>query len=372
MLKIYFLNVRHGDSIVVEYLYEGKKSYGVIDSNTVDGRTPALEKLQELGATSLSFVCLTHPDHDHYSGLLDILQTYRGNIESFYTFPIGDVLTRKKNIEKLSEDLIAVERNHDNNQMKNRTAEFLKILQFGITELADKWEDIVGGKSIFFPSGFQGVAFEMVQPPPRAKGPYLEYIRNKKVEDPGKALNNSVSLALRLTYKGKRVLLGGDATLENWRYHKQAYQKDGNDIFSDVVKLPHHGSKHECNTETMSDFFCPLATEKYGIVSANGNSHPNDEPIDWMLSNNVKPLCTNLLKRWMPHAPVVDFTTSGVSPQLASMIRQRTVDKGKYRPCKGNITVIVNNSGELLVETEYKRHCGCSANELAQDLLFTA
>jgi glyoxylase-like metal-dependent hydrolase (beta-lactamase superfamily II) len=67
MLTFHILNVLHGLSVVVEYKSEHDSFYGVIDSNSGAGETPkALVKLRELGATSLSFLCLTHPHRDHF------------------------------------------------------------------------------------------------------------------------------------------------------------------------------------------------------------------------------------------------------------------------------------------------------------------
>src|SRR6202044_1452778 len=139
--------------------------------------------------------------------------------------------------------------------MQSRTLEFIKILIFGETHLKDIWHELPGPKNGFFPEGFDGVSFEMVHPLPKNKGPYLEYIRNQKMEDPGKAINNSISLAMLLNYRGKKVMLGGDVLAENWREHKRMYQKSGNNIESDIVKLPHHGSKLDCPPDVMTDFF---------------------------------------------------------------------------------------------------------------------
>jgi metal-dependent hydrolase (beta-lactamase superfamily II) len=74
MLTFYILNVLHGLSVVIEYKREGGSFYGVVASNVGAGETPkALVKLRELGATSLSFICLTHPHRDHFSGLYSII-----------------------------------------------------------------------------------------------------------------------------------------------------------------------------------------------------------------------------------------------------------------------------------------------------------
>jgi glyoxylase-like metal-dependent hydrolase (beta-lactamase superfamily II) len=53
------------------------------------GLARALHKLRDLGATALSFVCLTHPHADHYRGFKDIIAAYNGKIGNFFLFPWG-------------------------------------------------------------------------------------------------------------------------------------------------------------------------------------------------------------------------------------------------------------------------------------------
>ena len=89
-LHVHVLNVGHGDSIILEYKRNDERVYGLIDSNSnAPTEPPALTRLKELGATGLSFVCLTHPHRDHYCGMYQILREYKGRINEFYTFPLA-------------------------------------------------------------------------------------------------------------------------------------------------------------------------------------------------------------------------------------------------------------------------------------------
>ena len=79
MLTFYILNVGHGLSVVIEYSREHNSVYGVVDSNVGAGGTPqALLKLRELGATSLSFLCLTHPHRDHFPAQIKLSEPLVG------------------------------------------------------------------------------------------------------------------------------------------------------------------------------------------------------------------------------------------------------------------------------------------------------
>ena len=92
MLNLHFLNVGNGDFIVVEFNNGSSKAFGVIDCNrTFDRPSAAKDKLIELGAEKLSFICITHPDQDHYTGLLDVLDHFSGKVAEFFTFPLSGV-----------------------------------------------------------------------------------------------------------------------------------------------------------------------------------------------------------------------------------------------------------------------------------------
>ena len=89
MLSIHILNVGHGNSAIIQYQTSKEKSFGVIDSNHEgDGDPPVLSKLIELGADNISFIALTHPHADHYTGLSKVIETYKNKISNFYSYPI--------------------------------------------------------------------------------------------------------------------------------------------------------------------------------------------------------------------------------------------------------------------------------------------
>src|ERR1700730_3757736 len=114
MLTFYILNVGHGSSIVVEYENESGKFFGVIDSNAIAGtQCRALIKLEERGAKRLSFLCLTHPHKDHFSGLYDIILAFPHGIDHFYSCPFGDLLSNRARLRKLALKLRALQERTD-------------------------------------------------------------------------------------------------------------------------------------------------------------------------------------------------------------------------------------------------------------------
>ncbi len=73
-MKITFLNVGQGDSIIIEWTVDGQSKIGIIDCNKFNGKTPTVEYIQQIQCKEIEFVILSHPHFDHYSGLLDLFE----------------------------------------------------------------------------------------------------------------------------------------------------------------------------------------------------------------------------------------------------------------------------------------------------------
>jgi hypothetical protein len=238
-LKFYFLNVGHGSSVVIELDEGGSRQFGVVDSNATASAIPkALLKLQERGAEQLSFVLLTHPHRDHFSGLFDILTSYGTKIGLFYTFPMGDLISNRSRLKKLASHLRKVSQLTDGDAERNAAFELLQIIRWADGRASD-WIECAGEKFTLGPPGFQSVDIATVMPPKASKGDYIARIDR---EDPamfGNMSDNDVSLAVCLSYQGKTVLLGGDAPRDNWlaRRRFERNTKDGR-LEASIVNLP--------------------------------------------------------------------------------------------------------------------------------------
>lgn len=136
MLTFHFLNVNHGDSIILQYESDKGTYFGLIDSNNPNKNNipPALNKLQSLGAEKLSFVALTHPHADHYSGLLKTIQEYEGKIDHFFSFPISNYTDGR--LTKLVEIYADLYNETDSPVLKTNLHEFVAILLFAKKILA--------------------------------------------------------------------------------------------------------------------------------------------------------------------------------------------------------------------------------------------
>lgn len=82
---------------------------------------------------------------------------------------------------------------------------------------------------------------------------------------------NHVSYVLRISHAGRRVLIGGDATVEVWDDVLQNYGRHM--LRADVLLAPHHGSKHNFHREAME-----AVAPKLVIVSVHaGKDYAYDE-----------------------------------------------------------------------------------------------
>jgi len=369
MLDLHFVNVGNGDCIVVDYQGPDGRAVGVIDCNS-DGRaeSPAVKKLDSLGVNELSFVCLTHPDHDHYSGLFSVLTKY--DLQHFYTFPIGDISNNPKYVEKLFDNYREMVGNLDDPLTYQRGVEFLQIIMFATDNFVsdERWEELSGPSNTIAPTGFEGVGFDVILPLKFYKGAFFEHIQQGRVGVEAPIANNKISVALRLTYAGSSILLGGDAPEECWNRHRNTWQRRlKRSIASDVVKLPHHGSKRDCTPSVLNDIVATASGETVTVISADGKYHPHAEVVSWLNSANLRNYCTNLF--------------AGYGGTVRELLRERTldpvlnrllneyadVDLTRAQPCKGDICVRIAPTGARSVACSSPFACLC--DPVFRDLL---
>lgn len=360
MLRFHVLNVGQGDSIVIEHDDGSERSFGVIDSNCAAGETPkALEKLEELGADRLSFVCLTHPHRDHYRGLSQILNRYEGNIDQFLMFPAGEFIGA--NTKQLATKYRKIAKTQDDQSITMDSLEFVRILMF-----AHKNSEILectGPYNNIALQGFSGTQLHGILPLPMFKGSYLERIRD---DDPSIFENekeNDLSLALQFHYKGVSVLFGGDATHKNWS-RRLALQKtrDLKTVHSIAVKLPHHGSELDCTKDMLDvaysddDFSEEGAPNRYAFISANGAKHPHESVLQELQKRGIKPYCTNLHKSCGANVHHL-LDTAGVVPLLGKYINQMSMDGPQKEVCQGNIIFTIEDNGDHHIDRETRVPC---------------
>lgn len=86
-MRVIFKNVGLGDSIILEWISNNEKKYGIIDCHKTGDKNPTLEFIQAINPDKIEFVILTHFHFDHYSGfpeLFDFILQKRISIKNFY------------------------------------------------------------------------------------------------------------------------------------------------------------------------------------------------------------------------------------------------------------------------------------------------
>ena len=358
MLRFHIQNVGQGDSIIVEH-HDGQcHSFGVVDSNIVSGETPkALTRLQELGAQQLSFVCLTHPHRDHFRGLSEIMQAFEGKIDQFIIFPAGEYIGA--NARDLAKKYRELAKSQDDPDVTKSAWELVRI--FALIDKSKGFASVAeyaGPHNQVPVQGFNGVEVMCVLPFRKFKDTYLQKIRRNDPTIFESEEENDLSLVLLFRYQGVNVLLGGDATKKNWREHMNHQHTRGlNPIHSTAVKIPHHGSKHDCTADVLEvAFLTKEDEERYAFISANGVKHPHEDVLQALEDRNIKPYCTNLHKKC--GANVHKFIkVAGLDPVLGKYINQLS-EEVVVQPCQGDITFEIDETGATTLSRQRKIPCG--------------
>lgn len=372
MLRFHFLNVGHGDSTIVEFVDEnGEHHFGVVDSNKKGQETsPALRRLQALGALKLSFVALTHPHADHYRGMYEILRHYRGVVDHGFTFPIDRELPRLRKWAENYGDLVYGAVNHE---FVDEVEELLKIV-VAFREMGDSWEPLSNFGARVHIASMKDVNASLVLPPSAVKGEFFSNIAEGK-----SALrqdkNNDLSLAIKFEYAGRTVIVGGDGTHSNWIFVRRRTPTSGQEEFgslnADCVRLPHHGSKRDSGPIVLDYVYGATevtggsrdstdslaADDRVAIISADGRTHPDPEVLAHLREKNVLPFCTNLSRVCSGAVPMASVSSHTVDEVLVRFVSSVAEPTSRPATCQGDITLTIDDTGRMTIDREFEVAC---------------
>ena len=219
-LEVHFFDVGQGDSIFIE-TPSGQQVL-------IDGGPDAtiLEKLSQnmpFYDRSIDLVILTHPDADHLTGLVKVLEYYQ----------IDHILTPG---------------------LKKETATY------------QRWQEIIREKDISLTKAQagqkinfgNGLIMEILWPEQSS----LELLANKA---------NNVSVVGQLIYGQSKFLLTGDIEKEI----EQRLIKQEESLASDILKVPHHGSKTSSGKSFIEKVNPQISVISVGADNRYGHAHPN-------------------------------------------------------------------------------------------------
>ena len=236
-LQVNFFDIGQGDSIFIET----PRGYQIlIDGGPTDAVLESLGNVMNFWDKSIDVVVLTHPDHDHVAGLIEVLKKYKVDIVLW-------------------------------NGVLKETGE------------SDEWERLLQEESIESKIIFSGhqiitpmVSLDVLHP--------FESLENIRIKN----VNNS-SIVIRVVFEDTSFLLTGDI---DGSIEREILEKE-NLINSDVLKIAHHGSKISSSEEFVKRVNPVIAVISVG--ENNSYNHPYPTVLELLDKYDISILRTDLI-----------------------------------------------------------------------------
>ncbi|MBI2613468.1 MAG: MBL fold metallo-hydrolase [Candidatus Levybacteria bacterium] len=235
-LHVVICNVGQGDAI---FIRTPQGSDILIDGGPDDSVLNCLGKHMPFWDRTLEIIILTHPDADHVTGLIDVIERYK--LIFFYTSKI----TTKTAVYN----------------------QFLKTLEKYKIKQNYLWQ---GDRFILK----DGLSFQ-------ALWPAHEWEEETVIAG---GATNSFSVIGLLTYKKFKALFTGDSDAEQMEEVEDFTGK------INFLKVPHHGSRFGLTAEILD-----VLNPRLAVISVGKNSygHPTQFILDLLKSKNIKTLRTD-------------------------------------------------------------------------------
>lgn len=234
MLKLFFFNVGHGDSIAI---YFPNGSWGIIDCqknhNSVEPNV--LTFLKNNQVEQLEFLCITHPHSDHFYGADDIVEYFKENIKYFILYGMRTGHKNENDEDGCLVNAIKKFAIYNRETYKNRIRLIKKDEKFNIGSV-----EVICHN----PSNEQ---IEIMQK--------TSYVSESDY--------NNLSIVFKLQYNDVQILFTGDVS------SGLLMQMSNNTSGCQIVKIAHHGS---LNTNTDRVLNSLVNNGTYSIISA-GNRY---------------------------------------------------------------------------------------------------
>ncbi len=240
LLEVIFFNVGQGDSIFIE---TPQLHQILIDGGPTSIILEKLGKAMPYWDRTIDLVILTHPEHDHYGGLIEVLKRYK----------VENVLWTGALKE---------------------TAEFQEWQKLIQKEQAQIFIAQSGQKIILSGPACAGrLTLDILHP--------WESFEGAAVKDV-----NNTSIVARLVYGDNSFFLTGDI----YKSTERKILEKGIDIDSDILKVSHHGSK----TSSAPEFIAAVSPEIAVIQAGLGNAygHPHSETLEILEKYDINILNT--------------------------------------------------------------------------------
>ena len=279
VLRIKIYDVEHGDCILIQF---PNGEIGLVDSNLPSGRnpSPALKDIIEQGG-KLKFICLTHPHHDHFAGLMSILESEKVTVGEFWhsmSFGLESIL-KFYNERSIMQNSSEVEFITKKRLIDSKNGELLDIFDH-LAQKGINYHKNIREFQILSPIG--GVNILALSPSNRACNKYEKLLSEALKDAPSEEIikhtrdyANRISIVLLLKFDESEVLLGGDALKQNWKEIIKGLDKiNRKKLAANCIKVSHHASKDSFEENMWSTL---LKENSSAIVSCGLPHHPSTQ-----------------------------------------------------------------------------------------------
>ena len=233
---VHFIDVGQGDSILIQ-TPDGQNM--LIDTGEGKQYDKLSAYLAHYKVKDFKYVVFTHPHSDHIGSADKIVKNY-----SIETLVMPDAVNTSKTFERL------------------------------VTEIENKNLPAIRANP--------GLKFEFGEAEIMILGPGSDEYKN---------LNN-YSVVVKVNYKDTSFLFTGDMEKESENEVLDYCEKNGVDLYADVIKVSHHGS-----TTSSQDVFIDAVSPKYAVIfcgADNSYNHPSLKVVDRLELLGAKVLRTDL------------------------------------------------------------------------------
>lgn len=232
-LEVIFFDVGQGDAIFIE---TPENHQILIDGGPDSTILEKLGKEMPFWDRTIDLIILTHPEHDHMSGLLEVLKRYRVE-KILWTGVLRDTAEYQEWLKLIKEEGAVIE--------IAKAGQRIVFSKPGLTKLD------------FFkkPSFNRLNRLDILYP--------FENLEGKEFKN-----TNNTSIVARLVFGNNSFLFTGDA-------YKSVERKIlGEEVDSDILKIGHHGSKTSTAQEFVAAVFPDIAVISVGRDNRYGHPHP--------------------------------------------------------------------------------------------------
>lgn len=288
------LNVGDADAIVINYCDEERWWTAVVDAGNVGDAAEVKRHIKHVNGNTyfIDHAFCTHPDRDHKGGFFGLLEDRKVVINNFHMMNAVDSLIHDPRRFANGVDLAEAAKklyNHPTDATKNlidlinAKGCYLNGQPILGNDVAGMPLKFIGPEKNYFKDAAYEMALDFHELEPDADEDLYDEDEVLSDEDAISVMDvemevsatNKSSMILLFHPDNRKFLLTGDACSASIR---QAINTFRDAITGCTLKVPHHGSKHNMNTEVI-DLLSPVSA----VISCKGTKkHPSSAVVYWL------------------------------------------------------------------------------------------